>query len=900
MNFLYAIIIFPIEQVIEIVYSLIYKIFEIHGLCIIGVSFAITFLSLPLYIIVEKWQETERQITNKLKPKIDKIKQVFKNDEQYMILSTYYRQNGYHPIYSLRNSLNVLIQIPFFIAAYHFLSHFSELNFASFLFFTDLGKPDALINIGGFSLNALPVLMTAINCISGAIYTKKLELRDKLQVYAIALIFLVLLYNSPAGLVLYWTMNNILSLVKNIFIKLKNPAKVLYVIICVFLLLLIAYLLFLNDGALEKRLILSLFCFFMLFIPILYKLYIRLQNHFFTPLMENDKIRLFLFFSLCAVLTVLIGFSIPSSVIASSPEEFSFIDTYKSPLPFVFITFFKSIGLFLFWPFLIYFLFGRKVQCFLTLLFWTVVTTSLFNAFVLQKNFFEISKTFTINNSLNALNASKIESVSGIFFMLAFFTMFLFLVKYKRVKIIITSLTLLFFSLTALCANNIIIIQKGYANLAVLKKTKLSDISKIEPIFHLSKNKPNIIIIMSDRAINGFVKPIFDEQPYLYDQFDGFTLFPNTLSFAGFTLMGVPPLWGGYEYVPEEMNLRSSVPLVEKHNEALSVIPRILSETGYNVTVTDPSIANYTFQNDISIYDKYKKNGKGDIKAYNTIGRYTDLWYSLNSFNNDYFISDDIIRNTLWFSFLRISNPIFKKIIFDNGNYWKADQNKEVSDQFMDNYAVLDFLPALTAFDSDEPSALLITNELTHRLIFLQYPLYVPVSKITNIGDGIFSNNLYFHVNSAFYRKMGEWLEELKKNQVYDNSRIIIVSDHGHPTNAMIADTELSIPNERRETYNPVLLFKDFNSKGKLWTDMSFMTNADVPVLALDGVAETVNPFSGKSLKENPKANGLYITTNNLWLPSRHNNNTFNIDDNQWLFVHDNIFDPNNWEKVKK
>jgi arylsulfatase A-like enzyme len=184
-------------------------------------------------------------------------------------------------------------------------------------------------------------------------------------------------------------------------------------------------------------------------------------------------------------------------------------------------------------------------------------------------------------------------------------------------------------------------------------------------------------------------------------------------------------------------------------------------------------------------------------------------------------------------------------------------------------------------------------------MLFLQYPLYVPVKKVTNTGNGEFSSNRYFHTNSAFYIKIGEWLEELKKNNVYDNSRIIIVSDHGHNMNTGIADTELAIPNVRREAYNPVLLFKDFNNRGELRTDMSFMTNADVPFLALDGIAETINPFSGKSLRENPKAQGIYITTNHLWQPHKHKRGTFNIDADQWLFVHDNIFDPNNWEKAK-
>jgi len=895
LNILYAVIIFPIEQIIEVVYTLIYKIFEMPGISIIGVSFAVTFLSLPLYIIAEKWQETERQTINKLKPKADKIRQVFKGDEQYMILSTYYRQNGYHPIYSLRNSLNTLIQIPFFIAAYGFLSNFSALRGASFLFISDLGRPDALVNIAGFSINALPVLMTAINCISGAIYTKKLGLRDRAQVYALALIFLILLYNSPSGLVLYWTMNNLLSLVKNVFYKFRNPLNVLYLIISAFAVIFIFYLLFFNGGALKKRLILSSFCLLVLFVPVLMRLYNRLQNHFMVPLMGDDKKRLFLFSVLCASLTVLAGLSIPSSVIASSPQEFSFIDKYESPLYFIFISFFKFTGLFLFWPFCFYFLFGKKTQNFLTLLFWTAVTTALINNFAFQKNFSAVSNTFIFNNSLSALNASKAASVLSIFLTLTFFTVFLLLIRHKRIKIISTSVVLLFFSLTALSAHNIFTIHKGYFAYKALKKTELSGISGIKPVFHLSKDKPNIIIIMADQAIGGFVKPIFDEQPVLYDQFDGFTWFPNTVSFAMHTLMGVPPIWGGYEYTPEEMNRRDTVPLVDKHNEALLVLPKILSETGFQVTVTDPSLANYASTNDTSIYAQY-----GNVQAFNTIGRYTDLWYSLNDFKINPVTGAKIIRNAFWFSFLKISPPFLRKIVYDDGYYWETGKNPESIEIFINSYAVLDFLPNLTAYDSEKLSALLITNEASHEIIFLQYPSYTPVNEVTDTGGGEFSDNRYFHTNSAVYLKIGKWLEELKKNNVYDNSRIIIVSDHGHNMNAGIFDTELAIPNERREAYNPVLLFKDFNNTGQLRTDMSFMTNADVPVLALDGVADTINPFTGKSLLENPKSQGLYITTNHLWEPHKHSKKTFNIKNNQWIFVHDNIFDPDNWEKAEK
>ena len=64
-----------------------------------------------------------------------------------MLLSTYYRQNYYHPVYALRSTFGLLIQIPFFIAAYSYLSHLEILHGASFLFIQDLGKLDGLLSV---------------------------------------------------------------------------------------------------------------------------------------------------------------------------------------------------------------------------------------------------------------------------------------------------------------------------------------------------------------------------------------------------------------------------------------------------------------------------------------------------------------------------------------------------------------------------------------------------------------------------------------------------------------------------------------------------------------------------------------------------------------------------------
>jgi membrane protein insertase Oxa1/YidC/SpoIIIJ len=179
LDFFYNLIIYPITLLIELCYLFIYRIFNNSGYSILGVSIVVSVFTLPLYFVAEKHRQKERELQNMLKPKIGRIKAAFKGDEQYMVLSTYYKQNNYHPIYALRNSFGLLIQIPFFIAAYSYISHLEMLKGTSFQFIKDLGAPDGLLSFGNNRLNILPILMTLVNIISGAIYTRAWKLKTK-------------------------------------------------------------------------------------------------------------------------------------------------------------------------------------------------------------------------------------------------------------------------------------------------------------------------------------------------------------------------------------------------------------------------------------------------------------------------------------------------------------------------------------------------------------------------------------------------------------------------------------------------------------------------------------------------------------------------------------------------
>jgi hypothetical protein len=68
----YSIIIFPIKELIELCFMIFVRFFN-AGAALIGVSAAVTAGTLPLYLIAEKWQKTERDIQQRLKPKITKV-----------------------------------------------------------------------------------------------------------------------------------------------------------------------------------------------------------------------------------------------------------------------------------------------------------------------------------------------------------------------------------------------------------------------------------------------------------------------------------------------------------------------------------------------------------------------------------------------------------------------------------------------------------------------------------------------------------------------------------------------------------------------------------------------------------------------------------------------------------
>lgn len=877
-SMLYSLLIGPLQLIFEVIFSCANKVIGNPGLTIIALSLSMNFLVLPLYISADKLQEEERDIQKRLQKGVAHIRKTFKGDERMMILQTYYRQNGYKPTYVLRGAMSLFLEIPFFIAAYQFLSHLPIINGVSFGPIADLSKPDGLIVVGSIAINVLPFVMTFINVISTAIFTKDYPMKTKVQLYLMAAFFLVFLYNSPAGLVFYWTLNNLFSLVKTVFYKLKNPGKVLTVIA---LFAGIGSILFgfRYVGISISRTALFMFVGVALCVPFVLMLARRFKPELWSKSHAEAGCDKSLFAVTAVFMSVLTGILIPSTVIKTSTLEFIIPAAFYNPVWNVVSAACFSIGTFCIWFVIFYNLMGNKVRTIFEKIMVIVSICASVNYMFFGKNLGILLPSLQYENDMIFSGREKIINLAVVALIAV---VMVFLMK-KFGKIVKSFLIICTGALVIMSAVNIFRINKD-----VSVYSEGHNDSNETASFTLSKEGKNVVVLMLDRAMGEYIPYLLTEKPELKEVFDGFTYYPNTISFGGHTNIASPALYGGYEYQPKEINARSEEALVDKHNEAIKVMPVIFDENGFDVTVCDPSIAGYQMIPDLSVYDDYP-----EISTYNTNGMFMEE-------EEKTLMRESRERDFFCYALTKSMPVAFQPTFYEKGNYhclssinfskqtitdyYHAEGLKE---EFMSAYAVLEKLNDMTKIDETGASDnfLMMVNYATHEPMLLSRDEYVPNANIDNSeypeedrrADEQFNvasdrtlvvsdydmQLAHYHINMGTYLELGKWFDYLKENGVYDNTRIILVSDHGHGMQQMdeyLLRLEGDDEYSDLEYYMPLLMVKDFDASG-FSVDESFMTNADTPSIAFKDIVDNpINPFTGQVINADAKSDDiLYV-----------------------------------------
>ncbi len=181
-------------------------------------SYAAAIIVLTLLIKSVLWP-VQNKATNEMRkmaalgPKMTEMREKYKDDPQKLNeeMMKLYREYGVNPF---SGCLPMLIQIPIFFGFYSMLGSAIELRNSSFFWIQDLSQPDTIGHLLGFPINLLPIIMAGTMVWQMAISPKSGDAMQQRIFYFMPIIFLVFCYNYASGLALYWTTQNLFSIVQ--------------------------------------------------------------------------------------------------------------------------------------------------------------------------------------------------------------------------------------------------------------------------------------------------------------------------------------------------------------------------------------------------------------------------------------------------------------------------------------------------------------------------------------------------------------------------------------------------------------------------------------------------------------------------------------------------------------
>lgn len=200
----------PIIWVMSQVLGLLHTVTGVYGLAIIGLSILVRLAMTPISKIAAKAEETERAVQAAMEPDLFKAKKELKGREQFEQIEKIYEAHGYHPIKSVVSLLPIALQIPFLLSALFLLVGNPLIEGRSFLFVNDLGAPDGLLNLGAFSVNLLPLLLTCVALFESHLRRGQTQAM-KVRFLIVSVVIAVLIYPLPAAVCLYWLTSNVWS-----------------------------------------------------------------------------------------------------------------------------------------------------------------------------------------------------------------------------------------------------------------------------------------------------------------------------------------------------------------------------------------------------------------------------------------------------------------------------------------------------------------------------------------------------------------------------------------------------------------------------------------------------------------------------------------------------------------
>jgi YidC/Oxa1 family membrane protein insertase len=199
--------------------NLLHKSIPNYGIAIIILAAATKLLFYPL----TQSSLRSMKVMHHLQPQIKEMQDKFKGDPMKLntAMMALYKENKVNP---MSGCLPMLLQVPVFIGLYNVLLYSIELRASGFVgYIHDLSAPDILAVVAGLPIHLMPIIMT------GSTYLLQSQTpvapAQRGMMYVMPLFMLFFMYSFPSGVVLYWTVNNLLSALQQYLVNLAEDRK---------------------------------------------------------------------------------------------------------------------------------------------------------------------------------------------------------------------------------------------------------------------------------------------------------------------------------------------------------------------------------------------------------------------------------------------------------------------------------------------------------------------------------------------------------------------------------------------------------------------------------------------------------------------------------------------------
>ena len=225
-----------LETILKWIMEVINKVVHNWGVSIIIMTILIKLAMFP----VTKNQSMSTLKMQKIQPKVQAVQNKYKDNPQRMQqeMAKVYKEVGYNP---MSGCLPMLVQFLILWSMYNLFNNYFEFRGSSFIphWIEDLSSGDSIyvfkfnIPFFGNHLRILPFIYLASQLFFGKITnmggtagaTGSSQAQMKMMMYGMPILFFVLFYNAPSGLLLYWTVSNIFQMVQQIIINKAMKSK---------------------------------------------------------------------------------------------------------------------------------------------------------------------------------------------------------------------------------------------------------------------------------------------------------------------------------------------------------------------------------------------------------------------------------------------------------------------------------------------------------------------------------------------------------------------------------------------------------------------------------------------------------------------------------------------------